>query len=191
VEKKGLDTLVAALALLPRDLAWRWTHIGGGELLKALKAQAKAAGVAERCIFLGARPQEEVIAAYRESDVFVLPCRVAEDGDRDGLPNVLMEAASQNVALVSTPVSGVTELIEDGATGAIVPPDDPGALAARLAALVRDTAERHRLGKAGARAVATRFDHGKAMGPLIALFPERFRTTRPDRPMSEPRDAAE
>jgi glycosyltransferase involved in cell wall biosynthesis len=179
VEKKGLDTLVAALALLPRDLAWTWTHIGGGDLLKALKAQAAGLGIAERCVFRGARPQEEVIAAYRDSDAFVLPCRVADDGDRDGLPNVLMEAGSQGLALVSTDVSGVTELIDDGANGVIVPPDEAPALGSRLEALIRDPAERHRLGKAAARTVGERFDHAKAMQPLIALFPQGLRI-RPD-----------
>jgi glycosyltransferase involved in cell wall biosynthesis len=176
VEKKGLDTLIEALALLPRDLAWTWTHIGGGDLIKRLKTLAEARGVADRCSFKGARPQEEVIAAYGASDAFVLPCRVAGDGDRDGLPNVLMEAGSQGLALVSTPVSGVTELIEDGVNGVIVPPDDVRALAQQLEALARQPTERYRLGRAAVKTVGQRFDHAAAMAGLIRLFPDRFRT---------------
>ncbi len=175
VEKKGLDTLIEALAALPADLHWTWTHIGGGSLTKPLMAQAKKLGIVERCHFLGARAQEEVIAAYSASDVFVLPCRIASDGDRDGLPNVLMEAASQGLALVSTPVSGVMELIEDGVTGRIVPPDDPGALSGVLLRLGSDPVERHRLARAGSRKVFAQFDHHKSIAGLIGLFPASLR----------------
>ncbi len=187
VEKKGLDTLIDALAALPADLNWTWTHIGGGGLTRKLEAQAKAHGITGRCQFLGARPQESVIAAYGVSDVFVLPCRVADDGDRDGLPNVLMEAGSQGLALVSTPVSGVTELIEDGVTGVIVPPDEPAALSACLARLARQPAERYALGRAVSRKVLTTFNHETAIGGLIDLLPASLRneTAKPRRIAAE------
>jgi glycosyltransferase involved in cell wall biosynthesis len=175
VSKKGLDTLVDALGSLPRDLHWTWTHIGGGDLLKSLATQAEALGIADRCRFLGARPQEDVLAAYQSSDMFVLPCRVADDGDRDGLPNVLMEAGSQGLVLVSTAVSGVTELINDGETGVLVPPDDPVALAAALARLAVDPLERYRLGRAVSARVFRAFDHDTAVQDLIALFPARLK----------------
>jgi glycosyltransferase involved in cell wall biosynthesis len=180
VEKKGLDTLIKALAALPADLHWTWTHIGGGSLSKDLMALAKTSGIAARCHFLGARAQGEVIAAYAASDIFVLPCRVASDGDRDGLPNVLMEAASQGLALVSTPVSGVTELIEDGVTGRIVPSDEPDALAAALLLLASQPTERHRLARAGSRKVFAQFDHQKAIHGLIRLFPASLRAAPDD-----------
>ncbi len=175
VEKKGLDTLIEALAALPAGLHWTWTHIGGGTLVKQLMAQAKARGIAERCWFLGAQAQEQVIAAYASHEVFVLPCRIASDGDRDGLPNVLMEAGSQGLTLVSTPVSGVTELIEDGVTGCIVPPDDSGALSTMLARLAANPMERYRLGRAVSQKVFHLFDHDKAMHGLIDLFPADLR----------------
>jgi glycosyltransferase involved in cell wall biosynthesis len=178
VEKKGLDTLIEALAALPSGLHWTWTHIGGGTLVKQLTAQAKARGIADRCRFLGAQAQEQVIAAYAVHDVFVLPCRIASDGDRDGLPNVLMEAGSQGLTLVSTPVSGVTELIEDGVTGCIVPPDDSGALSATLARLAANPVARYRLGRAVSQKVFHLFDHDKAMLGLIDLFPTDLRAVR-------------
>ncbi|MGB1025642.1 MAG: glycosyltransferase family 4 protein, partial [Rhodospirillaceae bacterium] len=124
VPKKGYPTLLEALARLPQDLHWRFTHIGGGKESKALKAQADKLGLADRISWLGARPQQEVLAAYGASDAFVLPCRVEADGDRDGLPNVLMEAQSQRLACVSTKISAIPELIEDGVSGLLVPPDD-------------------------------------------------------------------
>jgi glycosyltransferase involved in cell wall biosynthesis len=175
VEKKGLDTLIDALAGLPAGLHWTWTHIGGGTLVKQLTAQTKARGIADRCRFLGAQAQEQVIAAYASHEVFVLPCRIASDGDRDGLPNVLMEAGSQGLALVSTPVSGVTELIEDSVTGCIVPPDDSGALSATLARLASNPMERYRLGRTVSQKIFHLFDHDKAMHGLIDLFPSDLR----------------
>lgn len=170
VAKKGLDTLVDALALLPAELHWRWTHIGGGELSDAIKAQVERLGLSDRVDFLGARAQTEVLAAYRESDLFVLPCRIAADGDRDGLPNVLVEAQSQAISCVSTPVSGIPELIENGVTGVLVDPDEPRLLADALLALARDPDRRNRLGASGADKVHAQFDHRGTIGRLIALF---------------------
>ena len=72
------------------------------------------------------------LAAYRGADIFVLASKIASDGDRDGLPNVLMEAQSQGLACVATSLAGIPELIEDGVTGLLVPPGDPAALAAAL-----------------------------------------------------------
>jgi glycosyltransferase involved in cell wall biosynthesis len=175
VEKKGLDTLIDALARMPKNLAWTWTHIGGGPLGDKLKTQARVRNVADRCVFMGARAQEDVIKAYAEADIFVLPCRIAEDGDRDGLPNVLMEAGSQGLALLSTPVAGVTELVDDGITGVIAPPDNSEALAASLARLAADPAERYRLGRAVSEKVFRQFDHAASVRELIAMFPATLR----------------
>ena len=170
VAKKGLDTLVEALALLPDDLSWHWTHIGGGELHQALKAEVKRLGLDERVTLLGSREQTEILTAYRSSDLFVLPCRIAPNGDRDGLPNVLVEAESQGLACVSTPVSGITELLTDDVNGLLVPPDDARALAGAMTRAIRDPALRERLGSAGAERVHTEFDHRATIGRLVSLF---------------------
>lgn len=137
VEKKGYDLLLEALARLPDDLHWRLVHIGGGELTAPLKAQAERLGLAARIDWLGAQPQETVLAQYHRADLFVLASRVARNGDRDGLPNVLMEAQSQGVACLSTNVSAISELIDDGETGLLAPPDNPPALALALGRLIR------------------------------------------------------
>ena len=149
VDKKGFDDLLAALARLPPDRHWRLTHIGGGPLLPELEAKARALGLADRIQWLGALPQAAVLDAYRNADLFVLPCRVSDDGDRDGLPNVLLEAQSQKLACVSTRVSGIPELIDDGTTGVLVPSRSPDALAEALARLIADPTLRRRLGDAG------------------------------------------
>ncbi|HYE00182.1 MAG TPA: glycosyltransferase family 4 protein [Alphaproteobacteria bacterium] len=157
VEKKGFDLLLAALARLPAGLHWRLAHIGGGDRLRALKAQAAELGLEGRIEWRGAQAQDAVIAAYREADLFVLPSRIAGDGDRDGLPNVLMEAQSQGLCCLATDAAAIPELIADGATGRLVPPDDAAALAAALAALIADPAERARLGAAGCERVRRDF----------------------------------
>ena len=128
-----------------------------GRLREGLAAAAPTARLAERIAWHGALPQEEVIAAYRAADLFVLASRVAADGDRDGLPNVLLEAGALELAVVASKITGVSELVEDGLNGRLVPPDDPAALAAALAALIRDPAARLRLGRAGRRRVLEQF----------------------------------
>jgi glycosyltransferase involved in cell wall biosynthesis len=172
VEKKGLDLLLGALAQLPEALHWRWTHVGGGQT-QALKAQAETLGLDTRCRFLGARDQSEVLALYRTSDLFVLPCRVADDGDRDGLPNVLVEASSQGLAVLSTTIAGVPELIEDGINGRLCEAESVPALVAALTELMIDPEKRWRLGKAAMARVKTSFDHQSTIDALEALFQGR------------------
>ncbi|MBK1696842.1 glycosyltransferase family 4 protein [Rhodovibrio salinarum] len=166
VRKKGYDVLLEALARLPAELHWRLTHIGGGELREELRAQAGRLGLAERIDWRGAQAQADVLSAYRDSDLFVLASRIAPDGDRDGLPNVLMEAQSQGLACLATDVSAIPELIREGETGRLVPPGDADALAAALASLIRDAATRQALGQAGAARVRAAFD---AEGQIDAL----------------------
>jgi glycosyltransferase involved in cell wall biosynthesis len=169
IEKKGLDVVLRALAALPVDLHWQWTHVGGGET-GTLKALADQLGIGARCRFLGALPQADVLAQYRASDMFVLPCRIAADGDRDGLPNVLVEAGSQSLPLLSTQLDSVQELIEDGTHGILVPPDDPVALRDAMARLIADPALRQRLGRAAEARVRRHFDHAATIGVLHALL---------------------
>src|SRR5690606_7567405 len=109
VEKKGFDDLLRALARLPPGLHWQFHQIGGGPLRPDLMALAQELGIAERCRFDGAKPQLDVFAAYGAADLFALTARVAGDGDRDGLPNVLMEAQSQGLACLGTRVGAIAE----------------------------------------------------------------------------------
>lgn len=148
VEKKGYDDLLAALGMLPEDLHWRFRHVGGGGNIGGLKAKAARRGFAERIDWLGAQPQERVLDELRCADLFVLPSKVGKDGDRDGLPNVLMEAASQALPLLATRVSGIPELVEDGQTGLLVEPGDHGALAKAMERLIESPDLRQALGAA-------------------------------------------
>lgn len=170
VEKKGIDTLLDALAMLPKDLHWQLTHIGGGPLLPKLKAQAERLGIRDKIIWKGAQAQDAVIAAYREADAFVLACRRDKDGDMDGLPNVLLEAQSQGLPCVASGISAIPELISDAETGLLVPPEDPHALAVALNHVILDPSLRQRLGLAGAARVRQRFEMSTGIAELARRF---------------------
>lgn len=169
VEKKGFDRLIDALARLAEGLDWRWIHIGGGTLGPELTARADAAGIAARIDWRGACDQPEVIAAMRAADLFVLPSRIAADGDRDGLPNVLMEAASQRLPIVATPTAAIPEFIESGTHGLLVDAD-PDPLAQAIATLAADPARAAGMADAALDRLRTRF----RMDPGIARLSERL-----------------
>lgn len=177
VEKKGFDRLIEALALLPADLDWHWDHIGGGALDADMRARANAAGLSDAITWHGACDQPEVIAAMRNADLFVLPSRVADDGDRDGLPNVLMEAASQRLPILSTPVSAIPEFIEDGVHG-LLRSDAPEAIAEAILRIANEP----ELGPRLADAALTRLHADFMMAPGIAKLKDRLEVTIQDAP---------
>jgi glycosyltransferase involved in cell wall biosynthesis len=170
VEKKGTDVLLEALAQLPRELPWRLVHVGGGPLKDKLERQARALGIADRVAWRGARTQTELLAEYRAADLFALASRVARDGDRDGLPNVLAEAQSQALACVATKVSGIPELIEHGRTGLLVAPGSPEEMAHALRELIADPVRRRALGEAGRQRVTEKFGLEKNIARLAHRF---------------------
>jgi glycosyltransferase involved in cell wall biosynthesis len=159
VEKKGLEDLIQASALL-RDRGVRFTcHIvGNGELRRSLAELIQRLDLDRIVVLEGGADQDEVIEWYRRATVLALPCRVARDGDRDGIPNVLIEAAACGLPIVSTPVSGIPELIEDGQSGLLVPPQHPAALADAIHVMLQSADLRERV-RANARArVESAFD---------------------------------
>jgi glycosyltransferase involved in cell wall biosynthesis len=174
VEKKGLDDLLRALARLPAELHWRFEHIGDGPLSTGLRTLSASLGLDERVSWRGALPQEEVLAALRRADLFCLPARIAADGDRDGLPNVLLEAFSQELAVVTTGISAIPELVENGTTGRLVPPEDPAALAAAILALARSPQERLALGRAERQRVIRDFVMDRGLDRLASRLRRRI-----------------
>ena len=170
VEKKGYGDLLVALARLPQGPSWRFRHIGGGVLSGVLRSQAEALGIAERIDWLGALPQERVLAEMRQSDLFVLASKIARDGDRDGLPNVLMEASSQGLPVLATRVSGIPEFIVDGRTGVLTSPGNPDELCNALNRLILTPEWRRQLGRAGAERVRASFSLDENIGGIAARF---------------------
>jgi glycosyltransferase involved in cell wall biosynthesis len=156
VSKKGFDLLVRAFARLNRpDL--HLTIAGGGEEQDALLALAKAEGVADRIAFLGSTPHAECLELIRNARLFAIPCRTSSTGDRDGIPVVLMEAMAAGRPVIAGRLESIAELVEDGVSGLLVPPDDVDALATALAHLVDDADMRRRMGLAGRARVEEEF----------------------------------
>jgi glycosyltransferase involved in cell wall biosynthesis len=157
VEKKGTEVLLEALARISRSLHWRFVHVGGGPLARRLERLASSLGIANRIEWRGALTQEKLLLEYCNADLFALASRIARDGDRDGLPNVLAEAQSQALACVATRVSAIPELVRDGQTGLLVEENDPDALARALENLIASPVRRRALGQAGQARVAESF----------------------------------
>jgi glycosyltransferase involved in cell wall biosynthesis len=157
VEKKGFSDLLRALPILGQDADWRFEHVGGGPLSAGLKDQARRLGIADRIAWHGAQDRAFIFSMLARADLFVLPSRLARSGDRDGLPNVLMEAQAFAVPVLATDVSGIPELVTHGKTGWLVPERDPARLADAIRRLIDDGDLRLRLAKAGAKNVRERF----------------------------------
>lgn len=170
VVKKGYDVLLRALALLPPGLHWRLQHLGGGPELKSLQALAAGLGLAGRIDWRGPAGQKSVIHALRESDVFALACRIAPDGDRDGIPNVLMEAQSQALACVTTSLPAISEFIRHGETGLLCPPGDPVAFAAALERMIRNPEQRAAMGRQGRKRLEGNFQLCHSIDRLVSRF---------------------
>jgi len=171
VEKKGLgDLLVAADILRRRGLCFQVEIIGDGPLRRALEVQVMQLGLSDRVKLLGAQTDDMVCLAYQRASIFALPCVMTADGDRDGIPNVLLEAMGSGVPVVSTPVSGVPELIESERNGLLVPPNDPQAIAKALERLLADPELRARLAWAARVKVEERFAIDHSAEQLLAVF---------------------
>jgi glycosyltransferase involved in cell wall biosynthesis len=172
VRKKGLDTFVDACALLhTRGLDFEAVIAGEtGDHEPEVRARVTAAGLEDRVRFLGPLTQAALFEQYQQATVFALPCRVLEDGDRDGIPNVLMEAMACGVPVVTTGVSGITELVRDGENGLIVEPDRPDELADALHRLLKDPGLAQQLAGQGRATVAEQFDAATTAARMAALL---------------------
>ncbi|MCX5662520.1 MAG: glycosyltransferase family 4 protein [Planctomycetota bacterium] len=186
VEKKGVDTLIRALALL-RGIAtggtgaagsvdWRLTIAGDGPYRQSLEALARELKCDAAITWLGAVDNEKVPGLLAKTDVFALPCKEDSRGDRDGIPVVLMEAMACGVPALSGNLPAIRELIDDGVNGLLVDGTDPKALADRLAWLAANPAERSRIGHAGRLRVEQEF----SLSLNVDRLESALRTPSPD-----------
>lgn len=185
VEKKGWPDLLAACHLLAeRGVAFQCAIYGDGPLKADLKRQIQESGLRDRVALRGACAHEQLPDIYRSATIFALAPCIAADGDRDGIPNVLMEAMASGLPVVTTPVGGILELVQADASGLIVPERDAVALADALERLLVDPGLRERLGAAARTRIVTRFAAAENLQRLMACFPPAAR--RPQRDPTVP-----
>ena len=170
VKIKGHDDLVRALALLrDRGLAFRAVIIGEGPERETLEEQVRQFGLEAVVTLPGAVSQDDLVGVYRDASVFVLACRVLKN-DRDGLPNVILEAMSTGLPVITTPVSGIPEVVRDGINGLLVPQRDPKALMSAIEQLLPDGKARRRLGRAARETIVEEMDARVTVRPLLSLY---------------------
>lgn len=171
VEKKGFETLIHACHILNTwDLDFRCEIIGKGNLYHPLKQRIIDLGLSEQVRLVGPKPQERVRDAYRRASMFTLPCIIAQDGNRDGLPTVLLEAMACGLPVISTNLTGVPEIIDHNKNGLLVPPSSPHALARSLAILLTNPTQREQMGQAARQKVEKEFDVRRNVGQLQRWF---------------------
>ncbi len=175
VEKKGVDTLIDAMAGL-RDAGVELSVIGDGPARPALERQAKAAGV--KATFHGWQPEKQVVAAMRRALMIAVPSRTAGGGDSEGLPTVIMEAMVYGTPVVATRHAGIPEIVSDGISGLLAPEGDAGALAKAIMALKADPALAARLRGEAYAAVRARFDAERQSAVLERRLLEIIGTSR-------------
>ncbi len=171
VEKKGFDTLLLALEeLARRGIEFEAEVIGDGDQREALQARASQGPLADKLRFLGALPADRVREHLARATVFVLPCRVGEDGNRDALPTVLLEAQAVGVPLISSPVGGVAEILDHGRAGLLVPSNDPNGLADCIAGALTNPARLVPLVEHGKHFGQRHFDRARQAETLFSWF---------------------
>lgn len=170
-EKKGFFHLIAACRFLKdRGYGFVCHIVGEGHLRRELQTRITELRLEGTVILCGAMSHEAVIDKYRQATLFVLPCIVAPDGDRDGIPNVLAEAMAMELPVVSTNHSGIPELVQDKVNGFLVPPNDENALTDALAQLLDNPALCKELGERGRQKVLEDFDVERNVRRLYYLF---------------------
>jgi len=172
VEKKGLTNLLAACALLrQRGVRVQCRLVGSGPLESSLRQQVASLGLDGQVEFRGPASQEEVASVHLpEASAFVLPCVIAPDGDRDGIPTTLIEAMARGVPAISTTLSGIPEAVPDGEAGLLVGPGDVDALADAIERTLNEPEETLRRARVARRHVARCFNARRNVSELSEIF---------------------
>jgi glycosyltransferase involved in cell wall biosynthesis len=171
VEKKGFQDLLQALLLVKvRGIRFRCMIYGDGPLCKPLQRWVVEHGLGTAIVLNGDRTQRELIPAFQSASLFVLTPIQTEDGDRDGIPNVLLEAMAVGLPVVTTSVAGIPELVDHDRNGLLYAPHDVEGIASGIVALLQDTERRRHLGNAAAKKVAEQFDIAQSAQRLKTLF---------------------
>ena len=170
VEKKGFDILLKALSLLPNEINWKLEHIGNGPLSKELKTLSRRLGLQKKINWNGTLTQENISKFYQVADIFVLASKITNSGDRDGIPNVLMEAQSQGIACISTKLPSIEELIINNASGILVESGSTFELKEAMINLIMNPDIRKKIGYAGQTRIKENFSMHVGIEKLSKLF---------------------
>ncbi len=171
IEKKGHEYLIDACALLAnRGVSFECHIVGGGFLEKQLQARIERLGLQDHVTLVGSLDQSQVLEFYRTSDIFVLACVTAQNGDRDGIPIVLMEAMSCELPVISTPLTGIPDLVRDEETGLFIDERDAAGLANALERLISDENMRQHLGKRARQTILQEFEVRHNVTQLAEIF---------------------
>ncbi|MCZ4587520.1 glycosyltransferase family 4 protein [Rhodococcus opacus] len=172
IEKKGFDDCVAALSLLAQDaINIEWTFVGDGPVLKSLICSASQLPSHVEASFPGYLPNSAILDLMEQwADVFVLTPKPSANGDIDGIPVVLMEALSFGLPVVSSSIAGIPELVRHGATGLLVPPGEPTAVAVAIKRLAEDGVLAASLGRAGRELVSDEFSSLGEAEKMVRVF---------------------
>jgi glycosyltransferase involved in cell wall biosynthesis len=177
IEKKGVPILIDACAILAnRGCQFNCQIIGSGSLEAELRQQIQQLGVQSIVEIIGPRPQNEVFEQVQKAAVFAAPYVIGKDGNRDGLPTVLLEAMALGTPCVSTDVTGIPEVVRDEETGLMVPQHDPKALADALERLLTEPTLRVRLATQARQLIESEFDIHKNTASVRTLFHTTTRT---------------
>ncbi|WP_066708894.1 glycosyltransferase family 4 protein [Celeribacter ethanolicus] len=171
VEKKGFHILVEALHIL-RDKGLRLPCriVGGGDMQQELQDQIDASGLSETVHLIGPMPQDDIIRAMQKATLLACPCIVGADGNRDGMPTVLLEAMALGCPVVATPVTGIPELVTQAETGLLAQEGNPRDLADQLARLWRDAELRAALSRNARARIEADFNLHKNAAELGRIF---------------------
>jgi glycosyltransferase involved in cell wall biosynthesis len=171
IEKKGFHVLVDAVARLRASgIDAQATLVGDGDARAALERRIDELGLLPHVRIAGALDQGAVRELMQRATLLCLPCIVGADGNRDALPTVLLEAQACGLPCISTPVSGVPEILDQGRAGLLVPEADVAATAAAIAELLRDPARRDHLRRVGRARAEQLFDVRRNSRELAAWF---------------------
>ncbi len=175
-EKKGFPYLIRACRILQNQgVRFRCAIVGYGPMRDELQTLIADLDLEEHVSLVGKMTQDGIAEMYRTAAIFALPCLVTDDGDRDGIPNVLIEAMAQRLAVVSTDVSGISELVEPANNGLLVPEKNADALADALALLLAQPALRKQMGDRGREKVMSHFSLMSSANEVWAKFQEEAR----------------
>ncbi|MBL7069002.1 MAG: glycosyltransferase [Candidatus Omnitrophica bacterium] len=171
VEQKGFEYLIEACAKLRnKGYEFKLRIVGEGPLGGRLKLRVRSLALEERIEFLGLRGLDEIKRLYREADIFIAPSVIAANNDRDGIPNVILEAMAMGLPVIGTDVSGLPEVLVNNKTGLVVPERNPEALNKAIERLIKNTEIRKRLGRQAKDYIRRNFDLSINAGKLVNIF---------------------